>query len=84
MNESKKVKSEVRKPTKSAPPKTVTEKVEKAAEKIEKSVNKENVENGLDDGKLLFLNFWLIKIRLDRTEKQVKETTTTTSYPSCE
>ena len=84
MNESKKVKSEVRKPTKSAPPKTVTEKVEKAAEKIEKSVNKENVENGLDDGKLLFLNFWLIKIRLDRTEKQVKETTTTTSYSSCE
>ena len=54
MNESKKVKSEVRKPTKSAPPKTVTEKVEKAAEKIEKSVNKENVENGLDDGKFHF------------------------------
>lgn len=54
VNESKKVKSEVRKPTKSAPPKTVTEKVEKAAEKIEKSVNKENVENGLDDGKFHF------------------------------
>ena len=51
VTESKKVKSEVKKPTKSAPPKTVTEKVEKAAEKIEKSVNKENVENGLDDGK---------------------------------
>ena len=57
VNEPKKVKSEVKKPTKSAPPKTVTEKVEKAAEKIEKSVNKENVENGLDDGKFQFIHF---------------------------
>ena len=85
MNEPKKVKSEVKKPTKSAPPKTVTEKVEKAAEKIEKSVNKENVENGLDDGKCHFYGiFDRQKIRLDRTEKQIKETTTTTSCLSCE